>query len=253
MKHSVSVVMFVCYLAVASQVQAAHPLFTDDAGVSGAGTGSIELNAGYGREYDGMDRKSSVGVDAVVTYGFAEHADVTITTPYVCNEIASPLLVTRESGFSDISVEMKYRLYEHDGLAFSVKPVITLPTGDVGKGLGRGRSGYGLRMIGTKELRPLAMHVNLGYLRNESKLGERRDISHASTAVEYSATDKLKVVANAGVETNHNRAETTAPAFLLSGIIYALTHFIDIDLGYKTALSRAETDHTYLAGIKYKF
>ena len=74
-----------------------------------------------------------------------------------------------ENGISDISLEVKWRFYEKDGLSFALKPGISMPTGDEEKGLGAGRVGYRIFFITTKEIAPWAFHLNLGYIRNENK------------------------------------------------------------------------------------
>ena len=76
-----------------------------------------------------------------------------------------------------------------DGLSFAIKPGITLPNGNEDKGLGNGKLSSGAVFITTKEIKPLAFHLNLGYTRNGYKLqadkaANRNDIWHTSLAAE---------------------------------------------------------------------
>ncbi|HUN55298.1 MAG TPA: transporter [Smithella sp.] len=62
------------------------------------------------------------------------------------------------------------------------KPGISFPTGDDKRGLGAGALGGHLYLIASQELGPWAFHGNLGYIRNENTIDERKDIWHASFA-----------------------------------------------------------------------
>ncbi|MEW6116566.1 MAG: transporter, partial [Nitrospirota bacterium] len=162
-------------------------------------------------------------------------------------------VTTSVDGISDISLEVKWRFYEKDGLGFALKPGITLPTGDDEDGLGTGRATSSLFFISTKELEPWAFHLNLGYIRNENKVDERKDLWHASLASELEVIKNLSVVANIGIERTTDSASDSYPAFILGGIIYSITENLDIDLGIKGSLNNSETDYALLAGMAWKF
>ena len=148
---------------------------------------------------------------------------------------------------------MKWRFYEKDGLGIAIKPGITLPTGNEKKGLGTGKVTYSLHFIATKEFHPLEFHVNLGYIRNENKIDERKDIWHASLAMEVEVIKNLEIVGNIGVERNRDKTSKTPPAFLIGGVVYTLHKNFDLDFGVKTGLNKPETDITFLAGLTFKF
>jgi hypothetical protein len=59
----------------------------------------------------------------------------------------------------------------------------------------------------------------------------------------------LKLVANVGTKTNTDRTAATDPAFFLGGLIYSIRDKIDLDLGYKRGLNKAEADNTYIGGL----
>ena len=134
-------------------------------------------------------------------------------------------------------------------LSLALKPGITFNTGDEDKGLGDGKSSYGIVFITTKEIDALALHFNVGYTKNRKEL---RDVWHYSFAGEYSLTEKLKAVGNIGGETNPDRTANTHPLFLLGGIIYNIREYVDIDVGIKTGLNKAETDYAILTGIAFR-
>jgi hypothetical protein len=95
--------------------------------------------------------------------------------------------------------------------------------------------------------------VNLGYKRNENQLEQREDIWHASLAGELKIIKDLKLVANIGAERNTEKSSNTNPAFLLGGFIYSIKENVDVDLGIKIGLNKAEKDVACLGGIAMRF
>lgn len=242
---------------------AAHPLITDDTGTQGKGKFLVEVNWewNYDREKDdGVKIKETGGeVATVLSYGIVDNIDIIFGVPFQWFRVREDgKLVSRESGLSDLSVELKWRFFEKEGLSFALKPGITLPTGNEMKGLGQGRPSYGLTFITTKELRPLTFHVNLEYARNEYKLRQdreanRKDLWHLSLASEWDVVKDLKVVWNVGMERNPDKRSNRHPAFILGGVIYSISEKIDIDFGIKGGLNKPETDLTILGGIAFRF
>lgn len=107
--------------------------------------------------------------------------------------------------------------------------------------------------ITTKKLEPWSFHLNVGYNRNENRLGERTDLWHASMASEWEIIEDFKLVANVGAERNPERTSTIPPAFILGGLIYSLTESLDLDVGVKGGLTRTESDYSILAGLAWRF
>lgn len=231
---------------------AAHPLITDDTGTQGKGKFQLELNSEYGIDSENGTKTKTFEIAPILSYGLTENIDVVLGVPYqrIKNE---DVVDTKASGISDTSIEVKWRFFEKDGLSFAIKPGISIPTGDEEKGLGSGKVSYSAFFITTKEIKPLNLHLNLGYVRNENKVDERKDIFHASLAGEYELTEKLKIVANIGTESNTDSASKTYPSFALAGIIYSITENISVDAGYKYGLNKPETDNTYLVGLAIRF
>lgn len=260
-----SLVASILMMIVASpSAFAAHPLITDDAGTVGAGKVQVEVTSEITRDKErayskdaetDVPVKSSGGSFAVTTTaGVHEKVDLVLGIPYQWTAIYEDGLRTAKAdGLSDISFDVKWRFFEQDGWSFAVKPGFTLPTGDDDKGLGAGRAAYRAYLIGTKELAPFAFHANLGYIRNENKADERKNIWHASLAAEYEFVKSLKAVANFGIERNPDASSSTNPAFALTGLIWQINDTFSIDGGIKLGLNKPETDTTYLFGVTMKF
>ena len=251
-----TVLFFVVGLAATSH--AAHPLITDDAGTQGKGKFQLEVNGefNYDKETEEEVTTKETGgeVAPILSYGIADNLDIVLGVPYQWFRVKEDGDVTdKEDGISDMSLELKWRFYEKDGLSLALKPGITLPTGDDEKGLGTGRETYSLYFITTKEIEPWAFHLNLGYVRNENKSDEREDIWHASLAGEVEVVKNLKVVADIGAERNPDKASDTHPAFIVGGLIYSLSESFDIDFGVKGGLNKTEADYSILTGITMRF
>ncbi len=237
---------------------AAHPLITDDTGTQGKGKVQIEINSEFSRDKekeDGVTIKESGGeVTTIMSYGITDNADIVLGVPYRWFMIKEDGdTAGKEDGLSDISLELKWRFLEKEGLSLALKPGITLPVGDEDRGLGTGRVTYSLFFITTKEVEPWAFHLNLGYIRNENKVDERRDLWHISLASEVEVIKDLKAVANIGLERNFDRDSNTHPAFILGGLIYSINENFDIDFGVKGGLNKPEMDLTFLVGMTLRF
>jgi len=238
--------------------QAAHPLITDDTGTQGKGKFQLELNGQYDSdkdEADGITVKTTGGqISSTLSYGIIDTVDLVVTLPYQWNKIEEDNVTTYdEKGVSDTVFEAKWRFWEKNGSSFALKPGIRLPTGNDEKGLGAGKVGGQIFLIGSQELGSWALHANLGYIRNENKAGEQKNIWHASIAAAWEVVKDLKLIANTGIERNTDDNAKNNPAFLIGGIIYSVTENFDLDCGVKYGLTSSETDWSWMAGITIRF
>lgn len=250
--------LFTVHCSLLTVSYAAHPLITDDSKTQGKGKFQFELNSEFSTDketVEGLSVKSTGGeVAAVFSYGIMDNLDIVLGAPYLWfKERVDGAVISKENGIGDISLELKWRFFEKDGLSFALKPGITLPTGDEKNGLGSGRTGGSIFLIATKEIEPFAIHLNLGFIRNENKADDRKNLWHASMAGEAKIVQNLKATANIGVERNPDKASNSNPAFILGGLIYSIAENFDIDIGIKGGLNKAETDLTLLAGMGLRF
>ena len=237
--------LFFC-LCVSGNSYAAHPLISDDAGTVGTGNFELEVNV----EYANDNGDSETQLAATLSAGIRENIDFVTTVPYLFTRIDEGAETLKDDGLSDITVEVKWRFYEKEGLSFAIKPGIILPTGEEQEGLGDGKAAYSLHFLTTKDLDPVTLDLDLGYIKNRKEL---RDIWHYTLAAEYVVSKPLTLVANIGGETNPDRESNVHPLFLLGGMIYKINEYFSIDFGLKTGLNKAEADYTVLAGIILDF
>lgn len=245
-------------MLIACPSWAAHPLITDDTGTQGKGKFQLELNGQY--DWDREDSedatvKSTGGqVAATLSYGVTENVDLVVSLPYVWGKAeVNEITAYDEKGIGDTVLEVKMRLFEKNGFSLAFKPGISFPTGNEEKGLGTGLLGGHIFLIASQELGSWAFHTDLGYIRNENNVEERKDIWHASLAATWEVIKNLKLAANVGVERNPDDDANNDPAFLVSGIIYSINENIDIDSGAKFALNKPETDISALTGVTFRF
>lgn len=258
LKKLTAVILFSTILGLPGLSQATHPLITDDTGTQGRGNFQLELNGQRDSKkdsVDGVSRKTTGGqATAALSYGIAENTDLVLSLPYQWGKTEENESATYdEKGFSDTVLEAKWRFLEKEGYSLALKPGIRFPTGNHEKGLGTGKVGGHLFLIGSRELGSWAFHANLGYIRNENKADEQKNIWHASLATTWEAVKNLKLVANIGIERNHENEAKDDPAFILGGLIYSVTKNFDLDCGLKYGLNSSATDLSLMAGITIRF
>jgi hypothetical protein len=247
------------FFMMTSVAFAGHPLVTDDAGTVGKGKGQIEIGSQVWHHKEAVDATTTDKMEGgeiapVITLGLHDRVDLVAAVPYQWQSLeTNGTRVSRADGLADVGLDIKWRFFDHDGWGLALKPGVSLPTGNEDQGLGSGQTAYRLFFITTKELGPLACHLNLGYIRNENNIGDNQDIWHASFAAEYEVVKNLKVMANVGTERNPVADSSTHPAFALGGVAYTLSERISVDGGVKFGLNKTETDITYLFGMTIKF
>ena len=258
MHHAIRGLFVGMFLLVHTVVWGAHPLITDDTGTQGKGKFQIEVSGQYDSDKEtvnGASLESTGGqVATTLSYGIIENADLVLSLPYQWGKGKEDgVTVYDEKGISDTTVEVKWRFYEKDGLSLALKPGVRIPTGNDEKGLGAGKTGYHVFLIGSKEAAPWAFHVNAGYIGNENKADEEKNLWQASLAATYEAIKGLKVVGNIGIERNRDKTADKDPAFFLGGIIYSISDSFDIDFGVKYGLTAPETDWSVMVGTAFRF
>lgn len=249
------IIVFPTVLSVfiyATNAFATHPLISDDTGTQGKGKIQIELNGEHGTDKEDGVTEKTTKIAGAFTYGIINSLDLIAGIPYLFNSTKADGETCREKGISDASFETKWRFTEIGHFSFAVKPGISLPTGDYKKGLGSGKVGYSGFIINTINIEPLVFHFNLGYIRNENKLGEENNLWHFSGACEYSVVKNLRIVANIGIEKNADPDASENPAYVIGGVIYSVIDDLDLDAGLKFGLNKPAVDYSILVGTTIK-
>ena len=242
------------FLFLPAVTWAAHPLLTDDSGTQGKGRFQLEVNGQYDHDQEAGAKATGGQARATLSFGIVESADLILGLAYVWSKVEEDgTIIYDEKGIADTFLEVKWRFFEKEGWSLALKPGISFPTGDENKTLGTGKIAYHLFLIASKEVGAWTFHANLGHIGHENKVNEERNIWHASLAVTYEVLEALKVVGNIGIERSSDPTSKNDPAFLIGGVIYAVSKNFDLDFGVKYGLSSSETDLSVLAGMAFRF
>lgn len=227
---------------------AAHPLITEDAYTLGAGVAQLEL----GFEHARLDQADAHGwtneTRMTLSYGVRENVDLLLGTPYLDTRELSADGIEHARGLADVSLEVKWRLWEKDSLKVAVKPGVTIPSGNFREGLGTGRVVPSVFLVSTWELGAWIWNVHVGYLRNENQLDERRDLLHLSSSVVYQMGPRIQWALDVSADSNVDVDNGQFPAVVVAAAIYSLTESLDLDLGVKAGLNGVAEDYALLAG-----
>jgi hypothetical protein len=248
----ISPVVLGCVLSTPHYLWSAHPLVTDDTGTQGQGKFQLETNGQYDHDKeDGVTTKGGQ-LNVAVTYGVLDNVDVAVGIPYLFSDSKEDGIAehTKEHGFSDTTLDVKWRFFENNGVSFAVKPGLDIPTGNSDKGLGAGKLGGHLYLVGTLAVEPWTFLANVGYMRNETDADdEEKNLWHLSTAALYSLNDQWKLAANLVAERNTDTESNVNPVSAIAGVIFSPTEDIDLDFGVQTGLTSSATDFSILAGV----
>lgn len=220
---------------------------TEDTDTRGRGNMQFEINTDY--SYSRIDgdggRSRENQVNATLSYGLTDRLDIATTIPYQRSSDDA----STQYGIGDMSMELKWRFYESGPVSLALKPQITLPTGDDEKGLGNGRNGYSMDAMASYEMRYLTISGNLGYAYADNKFGTRKNIWNASVAAEVDVASRIKLSLDVGSYRNDDPNSNTNPAFAIIGLTYSPTKSLDLDIGLKKGINKAEVDHSWGAGL----
>ncbi len=254
-----------------SFARAAHPFLTDDTGTQGRGNWQLELQGDFVRSERTVDtgagpveqNRSLNAFIPVLSYGMLENLDIQLAMSHLRQRTTENGVVTEEtSGMSDSALELKWRIYEADGLSLALKPGLLLPTGNENSGLGTGKPSWGVNFIATYDARPWSFSGNVAYGHVRYKLQQdadenRADLWRVSGGLAYSVRDDLRLVGEVGVRTNASRNDPYLPGtngqFAMLGAIYSPTGKIDLDVGFRKHLNNAELDWTILVGATFRW
>jgi outer membrane putative beta-barrel porin/alpha-amylase len=228
---------------------AVHPLITEDADTLRAGHVQAELGAERGTDRDGEKRTESTQLGVLLVAGLTGSLDLVLGYPRLRIATTSGEGRTTAEGGGDLSLDFKWRFHREGATSFALKPGFTVPTGDETRGLGTGRSTYGLFLIGSFERAPWTLHTHAGYKANRNRVGEPVNIVHLSAALVYEAGSRVRLVADVARDMDFDLSSDGRRAWIVIGAICRLTRDLDLDLGLRKGLNDAAEDRTFLLGL----
>lgn len=229
------------------------PLVSDNTGTLGKGKFQIEALGTFSRDKSDNVMEKAFSLDQILTFGVINTLDVVVgeSYQYLRNSPGGQVI----KGFTDLSLELKWRVYESPKFGIAIKPGVSFPTGDHTLGLGSGKVGYTCFAVSTISLTKTFVNLNLGYIRNENKFGDEPNLWHASVSFDNEFLPRLHAVCNAGVETNSALREGLHKHnwFTVAGIYYAFCDCFEVCGAYKGGLSEPEVDNAFLTGLTLRF
>lgn len=238
-----------------------QPLITDDTGTQGKGGNQIE--ASYNRAVTESFGTKDVAraVPLVYTRGLTDVLDLYLGASHLRLEPAAP--APTESGWSNVAFGAKWRFYEDEKskLSFGLKPEIQFPVSDnkEARGLGTGRTSYGIAMIMTQETGFGAVHANLAVNRvnfsdDALNAAQRRSLYRLSVAPVWDVAESWKLALDTGLTTNPDPTTRARMGYVELGAIYSPSKDLDFALGVIRSLADGNARTTQVtAGVTWRF
>lgn len=217
-------------LSATGTAWAYHPLVTDDTGTQGMGGNQMELGYDFARSKANGVTDNERAVPFTYTRGLGDHLDV----------FAGIARQTSPAhGWGNVSLGAKWRFYENEASAFSLalKPEILLPVSAAreARGLGNGKTSYGLSLIMSRETGFGEVHVNLTAERvnyaDRVAFPDRRNLYRLSVAPVWALAEGWKLALDLGLQTNPDPAEESRMGYAALGVVYSPADNLNLSLG----------------------
>ena len=233
--------------------RAAHPLITEDTGTQGQGRFQLELTSEHTTVREGGANQQQAHTTAAFSYGVVDSVDAILTVPYLRLGHSVANATPGAHGLTDLGLDVKWRFYEKNKLSLALKPGVTLPTGDDTRNLGSGKNTWSAYLTASYTTAPWTWHLHLGHVHHNNTFNELEDIWHASASVVRQMGDALKLILDAGIDSNTDRRAKSDPLFLITGFIYSPRQNFDIDVGYKIKSTESLRARSLLAGLTLRW
>ncbi len=250
-----------CLALLPATVSAFQPLITDDTGTQGAGGNQLE--AAYNRTSHKLagSRTLTHEVPLVYTRGITGAFDLYAGATQ--QRIVPDAPGITERGWSNPLLGAKWRFHEDETskLSFALKPEIraAVTSSREARGLGAGRTSYGLGLLMTQETGFGLWLANLAvdrtnYADAALNAAERRSAYRLSVAPVWDISEGWKVALDAGVMTQPERTAKRSMGYAELGAVYSPGKDLDIAFGLIRHVSDGAA-HTLQAtmGITWRF
>jgi Putative MetA-pathway of phenol degradation len=245
---------------LASVGHAAQPLITDDTGTQGAGGHQVEAAYTHERARQAGSTDRSDAVPLTYTYGLNETLDAYLGLVHVNQRPAGG---GRVRGFSNPTVGLKWRVFEHEASQTSValKPELLLPVSaaNEAKGLGVGEASGGLTLIVSQELPFGAVHFNAAVGRERYRdAAVSPDVAsrRLSVAPVWNLSEAWKLALDLGQTWERSGGQTVRVRHQELGAIYSPSKDLDWAAGWIRTHDDASpktVTHTFVLGLTARF
>ena len=238
-----------------------QPLITDDTGTQGTGGNQLEFSVN-------RDRAETAGVTVTervlpFTYsrGLSDTLDVFVSANHT--RISANVPGADASGSGNPSVGVKWRFYENEAskTSLGIKPELRLPVSESNeaKGLGTGRSSYGVTLLFTQEVPFGAVHANLVVGRDryrDSLTNPDATTTRLSVTPAWDVVEHWKLAVDLGTETEKAGGNEIRANYFELGAIFSPNK--DLDFAFGMVRRRANdtpgiTIYSLTTGVTWRF
>lgn len=242
-------------------VQAGHPLASDDSGTQGTGAWQFEASLDQSSTGPRSARERETPLEMTLTYGLTEQIDLSFGSSFLSLAAASSPTKQSESGLGDSAVGLKWRFADDlsgpagSKLSLALTGELGLPTGESDQGLGAGAPAQTLNAIAQMDWgrTTLLLNSGLAHQSQAAQLGSRRLVWSASAAVLHALSDRHVALFDLGLSRQTELGSGPNPAFAIVGLIYSPRPTLDLDIGYRVGLNKAQPDHQLGVGLTVRF
>lgn len=224
----------------------ARPLFTEDPATVEKGAVELELGLDYLRDRTG-DRYYTP--TTTPKYGLLEKMEIGASLGYTFKDTHEG---ERVDGLADLLVYAKYRLWNEEKFrpAFALKPLVKFGTASFRKGLGSGKTDYGLTAILGKSFSHIEFYADVSYFIVGDK--EERNYLTAGLALEYELLKGWEAVGEVRYFDNSNFSRKDNATFVNFGLRKEVGPAV-FDAAINVGLNNAAQDYGFTAGVTLKF
>jgi len=238
-----------------------QPLITDDTGTQGAGGNQLEFAYTNATEKLAGTKSVTQLFQPVYTRGITDELDIFFGMNGL--SIESPAPGTTERGWANSVLGAKWRFYDDEPgkLSFALRPAILLPVSDSreARGLGSGKTSYGLGLLMTQETGFGSFLANLvvdriNYQDNTLNVADRRTITRLTIAPVWNVAEGWKLALDTGAITNPDRTAKDWFGYVEIGAIYSPGKDLDFALGVIRNNRDGDASTTLLTmGVTWRF
>ncbi len=234
--------VFLILFITRSAVSVAGVLTTDDTDLVGKDKWQLELTGESSSFITGRERV----LTPELSYGISDNVQISFTMPYQhLRDDGAPWA----RGMNDPSLNLKWRLYEKNGLTFAFAPSVSLPMADETKGLGNGRATYRAVGLMQYEAGDYTWLLNAGYIRNNNVESVRHNLWSVSAGMYYQLNPKTKLGFDYGYNSTDDPNITRLEHFAGLGVVYSPSEQVEFMIGYKRGFNQDSLDHAWKAGV----
>ena len=229
-----------------------QPLISDDTGTQGSGGNQLELSYNHARS----DVLGSVTTNRAIPFTYTRGLSDNLDLFAGVVRTTSP-----EHGWGNAGVGAKWRFYEDAAskLSLAVKPTVLLPVSAAqeARGLGLGKTSYGLAFIASKETGFGELHFNLAAERDnyaDATTPDRRNLWRVSVAPVWALAKGFKVALDLGLQINPDPAEKSRMGYVELGLVYSPSEDLDLALGLTHDVMDGTVRSNYATlGVTWRF